>query len=267
MGRIYRGNKEDPGALKLVLDAAERCYPFVYLPFKPKLPKYKHTDDPLADMVGFFGKAKEFMDQTTPKEVSEENHPIDPPFEVVSMEYAGDHYITVGKDTDPLSVNIDAIMVEEVGDKYRYYMLLETTGFGKSVLIAENEEAEKSSGIIAEMLEKLNKHNCGTEKNTATSGVSYRPEGSKKKRYISKDIVFIVADNPTRRSKALVSRDIDWSHAFDVRGHWRYYDKSDFVGYDRKGNKNQRGRTWVSHYQKNKDKEHQKKIRVIKKDR
>ena len=52
---------------------------------------------------------------------------------------------------------------------------------------------------------------------------------------------------------------IEFSHRFSVMGHWRYYHNDpEFVGYDKKGNKRENGRTWVNCYDKQKDKARKK---------
>jgi len=258
-GLVYRNNRPDPSALEDLMMAADRCHPFVFLPDIPKRPKFKPTGDPLTDISDF---ATDYFEATTPREASEEDHPIDQPFEVFSMEYAGDHYITVPRDDDPIKVYIDAMICEEVGKAHRYYLLVITNGV-ESVLCLEGDAASAYSSVVAGMLEKLKRFDCGVEK--VKENVSYRSKDSKKKKNISKDVVFIVADRGNTPKPALGSRNVEWSHAFEVRGHWRSYpNKPDFVGVDRHGDRTQPGRTWVKHHTRKEDKEFKKKVRVVK---
>lgn len=57
-------------------------------------------------------------------------------------------------------------------------------------------------------------------------------------------------------------KNIEWSHSWIVRGHWRY--KEGLVGKDRNGERNQEGRTWVIESQKQNHLELKNKIRIVK---
>jgi len=58
-------------------------------------------------------------------------------------------------------------------------------------------------------------------------------------------------------------RNVEWSHAWKVRGHWRYYSKKDTIGKDRLG-AILYGRTWVKPYTKQSQLELVDKTRVLK---
>lgn len=58
-----------------------------------------------------------------------------------------------------------------------------------------------------------------------------------------KDIVHIVNRIEKRQLLAETSRQIDWSHRWEVMGHWR---KFDGIGKDQKGSYCVRGMTWIS---------------------
>ena len=85
-------------------------------------------------------------------------------------------------------------------------------------------------------------------------------EGRKKKVYPISSVTYIVPKKNTVSFERKMGRSFDWSHSFEVRGHWR---KIKGIGKDREGQYCINGFTWVSPSVKGKG-DLVKKIRVIK---
>ena len=83
--------------------------------------------------------------------------------------------------------------------------------------------------------------------------------GKKVKRFV-RDTVFIIAGREDRRSFG--TRKVDWSHRWEVRGHWRYYRTPGFIGYNEAGEYCEEGRTWIRASEKGKG-DMVKKSRVV----
>jgi hypothetical protein len=84
---------------------------------------------------------------------------------------------------------------------------------------------------------------------------------SKKKAYSTFNIIHLSKLNSIPQYKN--SKNIEWSHAWKVRGHWRYFSNNDQLGKNRHGERLEKGRTWVMEYEKQKDLEFKNKIRII----
>jgi len=76
-----------------------------------------------------------------------------------------------------------------------------------------------------------------------TVNLKYSTRVGKKIKHLIKDHVYLVAKKEHQKSFSK-NRIVNWSHKFEVRGHWRYYKREGFVGYDQIGNR-EPGRTWV----------------------
>lgn len=70
--------------------------------------------------------------------------------------------------------------------------------------------------------------------------------GSKKTKHYIRKVVHITKDRKTYTNSGS-TRDIDWTHRFEVRGHWR---KIERIGKDREGNYTVSGYTWVKDFVK-----------------
>jgi hypothetical protein len=97
----------------------------------------------------------------------------------------------------------------------------------------------------------------GSETNSKKVG-----PGKGKKAY--RDITTIYLDTVHNINKGKAIRNVEWSHSWVVRGHWRYLSNGSALGKDRKGIRNQVGRTWVTPFDKQKHLEKVSKTRVLK---
>lgn len=169
----------------------------------------------------------------------EPTDPTDPPFPVFSIEMSGDNFITT---PDGLSIlknenapSIRAILVVEYAPKrYVYYLLLESKGV-RGVLLDFSKEV---GGLVQHYIDRINSEKMGLESVRVKMKIG---SGKSKKRHEIRRVIH-VSKSPVRVSDGSGSREIDWSHRFEVRGHWR---RPEGVGKDREGNYCVEGYTWV----------------------
>lgn len=264
-------------ALKYIISAAARNEVFVYEFTRPKL---KRSDD----LLEMLQNTSDYLEETKIKVAPQVKVDIDSPFEVFSIEYEDNDqecFITLPPEDDPHKVWTECVMVEELeDDEFRYYSLLRWHDGDKIAhYVVVTEDATWWTSILKDFLDKLNNNACGVE--DVNEFMSFR-EG-KKKIPIKRDKIFIVAYKQSRRSKSYnAGKSINWSHAFNVRGHWRRIfcpeckgsgcavcdhtgRKNGFYGKNRKGEeKVVKGKTWVSHSTRNEDKDPLKKVRKVK---
>lgn len=87
------------------------------------------------------------------------------------------------------------------------------------------------------------------------------PAGRKRRPVEIRRIIRVVPKRMARESVApIASRIVSWSHAFDVRGHWR---RIDGLGKDRSGEYCVNGFTWVRPHVKKDDLPYVKKVRYV----
>lgn len=86
--------------------------------------------------------------------------------------------------------------------------------------------------------------------------------GSNRKLMRVKNILHVAMKKEQKAYAKTLGKEIDWSHRWEVMGHWR---KVDTIGKDRTGAYSIKGYTWVvPHIKGNKEKELIKKIRIVK---
>jgi len=256
-GKIHSEGSKEPVTVEKVMAAADACRPFVF-DNTVAVPKFKPGGG-VEGLLAYADKAAQYFEETRIKEPNEaEIEEIDPPFEVFSIEYLH-RSITIPRESDPIQVTTECVMCEEIDSGFRYYVLIKV-GNGDDYQVAVFENDPGYSSVMKTALDMLNRLDLGVQK--VRENVSYRLPGDKKNRNLSKDLVFIVGDR--KNKKTFGKRDIQWTHSWDIRGHWRHYDREGFMGHDRKGVKNQPGRTWVRVGHKNKGGDPIKKTRVVK---
>lgn len=103
---------------------------------------------------------------------------------------------------------------------------------------------ERTMGpIITSFLQDLSKQSLGQE----STRTSIKIGTGKTKRIHRLRRIIHVAPKKYTRATPETHRHIDWTHRFEVRGHWR---KIDTLGKDRDGNYCVHGYTWISHHTK-----------------
>lgn len=176
-----------------------------------------------------------------------EGDPLDLPFKMVFLEYLGNNITSMSEGNRKLDCT--GIMVEEKapGD-YQYALLLD---FGTNQVIhcippEAKEVKEHFLGIVRSMLKRLYTEQVGTS--VSRNMVKIRSgQGIKIKKRIGQ-IIYVSPKRSTEDLEAMVGKDIEWSHRWRVRGHWRKLPEASKIGKDREGNLIVRGFTWVTEH-------------------
>lgn len=172
---------------------------------------------------------------------------IDAPFKVFSLEhYEGGTILRIAKDDSKL-IFIGCIMAVETGPKTLAYCYISGSILGKDVGNFElnflvNIADSPLFDVVRAYLSMIGKGKLGNE--TVRKSIKIKAEGKK----LTHRIRRIVHVAPKRyEGDSEISSKIDWSHRFNVRGHWR---KTDTLGKDRDGNYCVTGYTWVVDHEK-----------------
>jgi hypothetical protein len=206
------------------------------------------------------------LDSDLKVEIEDANQKIDLPFECCSFENIDGsplftHFHNNGEELECL-----VLMIREYSPKKYRALSLERRIYQGEIcrsLIAwvQNEDKEDApnglNSTLHKILNALNKSKLGVQ------SVSDRIKiGKNKEIHKIKTVVRVV---PKKNfDPSIYSSKIDWSHRWEVMGHWR---KIDGIGKDREGNYNTRGFTWIiPHVRGPEDKKIVKKIRVIPKE-
>ena len=185
---------------------------------------------------------------------------IDCPFEFFSIEvqggapltnnnfmpeYSGFHWLNDAK------INVLCLMCMEVSPGIYYASgLFDIDHKGKKETIAlwcEDELSKNAILSIAKVyLDKMKKLDIGTVKTLCKA--KYRSPNGKIKEYKPKNVVYVGKRSNLQGCELAAT--VDWSHSWDVRGHWRRLKDSRSKGIDRKGNRTVDGFTWVKPFTK-----------------
>jgi hypothetical protein len=172
----------------------------------------------------------------------------DAPFPVFSIERT---------DFTPLSVSVydqeeyalRCVVASEIAPGlYDLYLLISTVRDGYTlnkphVIKTRSDRSELGRAIVVTYLEELNSAKYGVE---SVRKIVKIGSGANKRTHRIRSVIHIA---PRKHTESFIStnRHIDWSHRFEVRGHWR---KVDTVGKDREGNYNVNGYTWVTNHER-----------------
>jgi hypothetical protein len=211
----------------------EQCQPFV---FSPKNNSPEEID----------GLKILELEQDENREIPK----IDAPFKVWSAEIAGENYITVPRADDGMPlVSVIAFMAVEIDPgHFMYFMYVEyPRGDGSKNFEREVMLTVTLNEVANELIKRLYVEKTGIEPGRHKIKVGT----GKNKRHVKINRVIHV------RPKRLVSidtktddgREIDWSHRWSVRGHWRSLPAGK-VGKDRDGNYGVLENTWVTEHLK-----------------
>lgn len=214
----------------------------------------------------YFEKCQPFVFMTSPREAQDilqgtperEIIEVDAPFPVFSIETIGDALgstFAVRDGKREVGFLTHAVMTVELGPKeYSFYSLVE---FPTGQIVVFREEARMAAPIVHQMLKVLARQKIGTRSERHVVKLGAGKE--KRQRRIRR--VIHVASKADVDSKSEATRDVDWSHRFEVRGHWR---KHEGLGKDRDDNYCVHGWTWIRHHVKGpEDKPLVKKVRVV----
>jgi len=171
---------------------------------------------------------------------------IDAPFPLFSIELAGNKPLFENNMGSWL-----CILVKEIAPKeYSLFSHVKPKDKNRSARVIEvNSRLHKADFEI--MLPILNQYldEIKNQKVGIAEGSPIRlknPNNPKKKISIPKDYVFIVSPKNSYQN-SFPGMKIDWSHRWEVRGHWRSIKG---IGVDRDGNRCISGFTWIKPYKK-----------------
>lgn len=221
----------------------EKCNPFV---FSPKNEAPVDLDNrlslvPVQASEGTKHVTSLVRGQSHPHTVAE-SIKLDAPFPVFSIEVLG-QYICIPRPEDKLKVYIDCIVACEISpQKFTYFSLCETRkGFSKSRFVIPSAS---EGPIVEEFLKRLKNEAIGVEHIRERVKIG---TGSDKRVATFRKIVHVRPKKMLELASDPQSRNIDWTHRWAVRGHWR---EVAGLGKDRDGNYCVEGMTWVSEYEK-----------------
>jgi len=177
------------------------------------------------------------------KEISSLNGYIDEinpiPFRVTAFEFHGSDYLV----TNNKQLKIKCMVVEDVGpDEYDIYSLLQNLETNEHEFLKVNTEDKfgfAALQIIHRITSLLNSECRGIEE--VNSHAVYRNKKGKKKKHVINKVIHLCSKS---KKESLIKNKvvIDWSHRWEVRGHWR--DISG-LGKNRAGEYCVSGKTWV----------------------
>lgn len=136
---------------------------------------------------------------------------------------------------------IHSLIVHEVSpENYEFLILVNNNSiyfFNKN-----HDQYECLVHLTFEVLKNLQKFKIGVQE--VKEKIVIKSAKQKIKRTINK-IIHVHPRNWNDETSELLGRQIDYSHRFLVRGHWR---KCNFIGKDREGNYTVNGFTWISEH-------------------
>jgi len=170
-------------------------------------------------------------------------NPLDLPFKSCFFEVLGCPITVVNE--DKVIANIEGIFIQEISPrKYNVFNLMFFDG-SYSVFAIHSSDAkvwQHMLGIIESLLIRLTHQETGVI--NPRHSVKFKIDGQKIHHRINK-IVYVAPRSQRQLAQAHSPKEIDWSHRFEVRGHWR---KIDMIGKDREGVYCVEGFTWVKEH-------------------
>lgn len=167
---------------------------------------------------------------------------IDAPFSHFSIEKVNGYLLQANDNEISEEFKILCVAVKEVGPKqFIFLSLIERSSDEKLMVCATNSE----SGLVSRFVQILNTQKVGVA--TTRSTVKFG-SGSLKRIHRIRRIVYV---SPKRDVEKISSehKNIDWSHRWLVRGHWRSIPVGK-LGKDRAGDYCITSFTWVTEFEK-----------------
>jgi hypothetical protein len=198
-------------------DLIEKCQPFV---FKPK----NITSEEMEN---------EFL----PTGLS-----LDAPFSVFSIEMSEGTFITVPRPDDKVKVSIRCILAYETAPKkFSSYVLADMDyGFRKETVVCPLP----LDSLLKVYIKRINHEKIGQENIRTTVKIG---TGKNKKIHRFRKVIHVFSGREKERKETYAGKNIDWSHKWLVRGHWR---KHNGIGKDREGCYCVSNFTWVMEHEK-----------------
>lgn len=187
-----------------------------------------------------------FTPQKGPVEDVEHEHvpdSLDLPFKAISIEVLGDVAITMSRPSDPMSVDTRCIYIIERAPKdYLVFAYVETPTANEVFLVAS--PGNHYLFIIQDYLERLRLEKEGVQ--TVRERIKVGT-GKVKRTHTIRRIIYVTPKQGIESLSQKISKPIDWTQRWLVRGHWR---KQEGLGKDREGNYCIPGHTWVTEHVK-----------------
>ena len=193
---------------------------------------------------------------------------VDLPYPIICVESVKGHLTIPNPRDSTKRVWICALVAKEIGPKeYEFFALIEFERDGERVtgVVDVNRSKDKAeewasfNGLLKYYLDRLSREKMGSLKreNKIKLGT-----GKNKFFWRPKNVTVITPVKYVSDLEAVEGfKDIDWSHRWEVRGHWR---EVSGIGKDREGDYTQTGFTWVKNHVKGpEDKPIMKKTYVV----
>jgi len=188
-------------------------------------------------------------EETRALEVIMLDNELDAPFKCFSIEMLNGPLTSPRRDPNDLSlkdeppVYIDCIFCFETEDpkKFRTFALSRFENSSNYVILEADLHAH-----VKEFIKRINTEEIGTEfvKKRIKTGTGVNSG------FNIRRIVHVTPKKNREKYTQEIKKEIDWSHRWMVRGHWR---KTDGIGKDRAGAYVIKGFTWVTEHDKGPD--------------
>lgn len=181
---------------------------------------------------------------------------LDLPFESCAFECADIGKSAISLNTMTKMAAFCVIVSELSPDRYQFLFLVysfETNDGGAIVIedgtpiIEERPDSPALRGMIKFFLERMAESKIGTEKTKERVRIG---KGKERRIHKIREIIRVISKTNVKKSVPLYSKTIDWSHRWEVRGHWR---ETAGVGKNRYGEYCVKGFTWVNPFLKGPD--------------
>jgi len=187
------------------------------------------------------------------------------PFKIWSAEMAGNNFISIKKPgtapvSDVVGLSIICFMAVEQSPKQLLYFMYSEITLDTLEKIKQVTATNSLDGIAKELVDRMYEEKTGVEPGIIKVNVG---SGKTKKRFKINRVIHV------RPKKVLNTRsdsgvEIDWSHRWKVRAHWRFIGQGK-IGKDREGNYTQTDFTWIEEYIKGPESKPliDKKLRIV----
>jgi len=193
-----------------------------------------------------------------------DEEPLNLPFGTLWVEFIKSgsfkYLSTDGRNNKKYHMHVKGFFVNELGpNNYLFSAFINTYDETNTYIVEEDTglyyadtDTVKSNMVMYKIcldltrtfLITLNQSVLGSEK---TTFLIPKPGSNKKKIPIIKDIIRVVPKKEQYKTKPLFSKEIDWTHRWEVRGHWR---KIKGIGKNRNNEYCTKSFTWVVPHEK-----------------
>lgn len=186
---------------------------------------------------------------------------IDLPFPCCVLEATDGNLFNIPTKGDELkgeSPFVQTILVCEIGPEYHFLVMLESGGMTWSC-IHDNDTNAFYRIIMEDFCKFINSKK--TKIGSSKTRVRYKhPKHGLRK---IKRLIQVVPLSLAKKTNSINGMNVDWSHRWEVSGHWRSLGDPKKIGKDRRGEYIIKGSTWIAaHVRGPDDKDLVKKVRL-----